>query len=369
MGLFTKTPKIETRNQSNYSDILVDLIVAQSQGINAKATSTAAVEIASGIIARAFASADVNGPPAVVAALSPAVLHGIGRQLVRRGETVLHIRPQPDMTLELLAASDWDVQGDPSPTSWRYRINLAGPSDWTTTVRVPGRDVIHSMWSCDPSRPWRGVSPIESASLAGTLSAEVSALLVDEAKAPRGQLLPQPSGDSAQLEALAADLTGAKGSTLLVESQQQDWQRGGTGPANDWQPVRFGMRTPAEIVALAAQALEEVLAACGIAPALLGNSDGTSKRESYRQLLHNTIAPQGRMLAAELSAKFDTTITLDWAELRAGDITGKSRAFQSMVGSGMDLTQAAALSGLLVEGQPVEPAETPASTTNQTTTV
>ena len=53
------------------------------------------------------------------------------------------------------------------------------------------------------------------------------------------------------------------------------------------------------------------------------------------------------MVAAELSAKLDTDITLDFAELQAADIAGRARAFSSMVQSGMALDRAAALSGLL----------------------
>jgi len=45
----------------------------------------------------------------------------------------------------------------------------------------------------------------------------------------------------------------------------------------------------------------------------------------------------------------DPAITLDWEELRASDIQGSARAFQSMVGGGMPIERAAALSGLLVE--------------------
>ena len=60
------------------------------------------------------------------------------------------------------------------------------------------------------------------------------------------------------------------------------------------------------------------------------------------------IAPLGRIVAHELSMKLESPITLDWQELRAGDISGRARAFQSMVGAGMDPSKAAALSGLMV---------------------
>lgn len=55
-------------------------------------------------------------------------------------------------------------------------------------------------------------------------------------------------------------------------------------------------------------------------------------------------------MVTELLAKLeDETIDLGWEELRAGDIAGRARAFQSTVGGGMDLGTAAALSWLAIE--------------------
>ena len=61
-----------------------------------------------------------------------------------------------------------------------------------------------------------------------------------------------------------------------------------------------------------------------------------------------TVAPMGRIVATELSKKLDADIRLGWDELRASDIAGRARAFQSMVGAGMDVEKAAALSGLMI---------------------
>ena len=62
-----------------------------------------------------------------------------------------------------------------------------------------------------------------------------------------------------------------------------------------------------------------------------------------------TVAPLGRIIETELRAKLDDPeIALDWSELRAADIASRDRAFQSMVGGGMELDRAAALSGLLI---------------------
>ena len=70
---------------------------------------------------------------------------------------------------------------------------------------------------------------------------------------------------------------------------------------------------------------------------------------AYRQALHGVIAPIGRLASTELSVKLNGPVRLDWVELRAGDISGRARAFQSLVGGGMEISKAAGLAGLLIE--------------------
>ena len=114
-------------------------------------------------------------------------------------------------------------------------------------------------------------------------------------------------------------------------------------------PERLGPEPTAAEVELFRLSREDVFGVCGCPPALLMDAQGTALREAYRQFLFSSVAPLGRMVSAELSAKLDTTVRLDWTELRASDIAGKARAFGTMVTGGMDLDRAAALSGLLVE--------------------
>ena len=59
--------------------------------------------------------------------------------------------------------------------------------------------------------------------------------------------------------------------------------------------------------------------------------------------------PWGRLVEAELQDKLEDTVTLSWQELRASDLSGRARAFQSMVGGGMAVDQAVAVAGLMVE--------------------
>ena len=113
--------------------------------------------------------------------------------------------------------------------------------------------------------------------------------------------------------------------------------------------VRLGANPPASLVELMARATQEVYAACGLNPSIFESGTGTQARESYRQALFGTIAPLGRIVETELRAKLDDpVIAIGWEELRASDISGRARAFQSMVGGGMPLDRAAALSGLMM---------------------
>ena len=57
-----------------------------------------------------------------------------------------------------------------------------------------------------------------------------------------------------------------------------------------------------------------------------------------RRFLHSTISPAARVVADELAVKLDTPgLAFDFKELFASDLSGRARAFQSMVGGGMKL--------------------------------
>ena len=62
--------------------------------------------------------------------------------------------------------------------------------------------------------------------------------------------------------------------------------------------------------------------------------------------LFGVLSPLGRLVEAELQDKLEDTVTLSWQELRASDLSGRARAFQSMVGGGMEVERAAGLAGL-----------------------
>ena len=291
----------------------------------------------------------------VTAALTPAVVGHIGRSLMKHGDLVMAIETN-EAGLRFGAVESYDVLGDHDPASWRYRISLPGPSSMVTRSDVPGEDVCHFRYSYDSARPWAGLGPLQVASLAGRLSANVASALADEAGTQRGFLLPIPrkDGDDQTLTALKGDLKSLAGGLNLVESMTEQWSaQSGAGSrsadSKQWEPRRVGADPPAGLIALAEQAAGEVFKASGISPALFAGADGTAAREAWRQALFGVIAPLGRLVAAELSEKFGEEVTLDWQELRASDLAGRARAFQSMVTGGMDVTKAAGLAGLMTE--------------------
>lgn len=342
--------RIEDLEARSYTDAITAALLSTAAGdTTVKATATGALEACAGFWGRALAAAEVDASDRARMVLSPACLNLLGRTLIAHGEMLLLIRVRMG-ELRLYPAQSWDVYGDPDPRTWRYRVTLGGASTIETYEDVPAASVVHVQYSFDPREPWRGQSPLTVARLAGRLSAETMAALGDEASGPRGSFMPVPvDGQDPTIATMKADARNAKGAMLFAELG--DWDNAGGRRAAGWMQQRFGADPPVGLVELAKRASMEVYAACGLSMALFDESDGTSKREAYRQALHGSIAPVGRIVADELSRKLDEEISLDWTELRAADIAGRARAFQSLVGGGMDIAAAAAASGILTPAE------------------
>ena len=116
---------------------------------------------------------------------------------------------------------------------------------------VPANGMVHIRLQADPEQPWRGVSPLASAALAGRLSAETVMALADEASGPRGFLLPTPvDGGDPTVAALKADIRALRGKVALVESTSSGWAADGSQqrPKGDWgaKTTRCGTRCAAD---------------------------------------------------------------------------------------------------------------------------
>ena len=352
------TPENRSQAVSGYHDLLLEAALRAAFGSSgAKASATAAAEAAAGQLGRAFASASVQPDNVVTAALSPDKLMMTGRALIRRGEICFLIRSTATGWI-LVPAETIQVFGGDDPKTWQYVLSLAGPSN-SRTVKVPGSRVIHWRWGTDPAQPWRGVSPLAAAGETSRLLAESTSHLADESSGPRGSLIPlgiDPGDDddegTSPVLKLQKMIGALRGSAALVESTRNMGDGLPMGsPTGDWKPSRIGANPPEALVDLSDKASLAVLAACGIPPELMsGSAQGTAAREAFRRFLHATVTPLLDSMAREAAHKLNAPgLVFDTTGLHAADVQGRARAFQSLVGGGMDIAKAAALSGLLID--------------------
>ena len=324
------------------------ILSTASGGGAASPYATAALESAAGLIGRSFSAAEVHtGSTAIRDVLSPELLGLVGRSLIRHGEVVFYIDVDDAGVLNLLPACKVEIKGAAAEASWRYSLNVNGPSKSRKMKGVEASGVCHFRYAVDASKPWIGVGPLQVAWAAGRLSAELEAALADEVSSPVGHLLPIPStdGQDKTVELLRSDIKKAKGATLIVEAG--DWGSPGGVPGAGWEPRRLGAEPPAALVNLQASTTSQVLAACGVSPALMASgASAGGMRESWRQLRYATLSPLGKMVEAELTRKLETEITLGWDALAASDVTGRARAYASLVAASMPAAEARRLTGL-----------------------
>ena len=336
--------KPETR-AVDYTDTLVALLIQQATGntLAADSQATAAFESVVGTVGRGFAACEVSADsPTVQAALTPDFMELAGRSLIRGGELVCYIDTSGGV-VNLLPAQSHNVYGGPMPSGWRYDVSLSGPSLTQSYYDIPAQSVVHLKYASHKTTPWRGQSPIEVASLSGKLSAETIKALGDEAGGPVGRILGLPTdGDDPGIAQFKRDLAAARGGIATVENG--DWGKI-DGSYASMKTERFGAEPSRPLVDLAKQASSEIFSACGINPALFVSGDSASLREAWRLALFGCLWPLGRKVAAELSLKLGM-VELSWSELRASDLQGRARGFQSLVGGGLSVQAAAMEAGL-----------------------
>ena len=344
--------RLEKRESGgDFSDAVVRLLESQAAGTAADASSTAAVEAASGALSRAFAAAEVVGEDWAQDAVSPTVLAQIGRDLIRNGDSMHVIRMGHGGTVQLIPASSWHWEGSHDPDSWTVRATAYGPST-STTWNLPASAVVFVRWGGTPGQPYVGIGPLSWAHTTARLQSEAERSLADEAGGPLAQLLaiPQDGGDDGDgdpLKLLKADIAGARGKALLLETSAAGWGEGRTAaPQRDWQAARLGPAPPVTMATIRKDAFESVLAACGTPPSLFIDSDGTSQREGLRRWHLGTVLPLAKLIEHELKAKLETEVRLKF-DAYPIDLAGRAQAFQKLVAGGVAVNEALATSGLL----------------------
>ncbi len=336
---------------SSFTDAAVALLVQAAGGTAAgDPNATGALEACAGLWGRAFAAATIDPE---IPSLSPSIMATTARALIRRGEIIFAISVV-DGQMVLDPVGDFDVRGNADPSDWSYRCVRHGPSRTTTTL-LPASSVLHFKYATEPSRPWKGVSPLGWAHRLGDLVGNAETRLSQEAGGTVGRVLPMPGdggdgGDADPLRMLKADLSKASGRLHFVETVAAGLGEGRVAaPTSDWVQKRIGPIPDAEFCKLREMAGQAVAAACGVPLALLfGGSDGTLAREGFRQFLHASVRPLARTMADEVAVKLGRRPAFDFSALYASDLAGRAQAFQRLAAGGMAVDQALSISGLMM---------------------
>ena len=335
----------------DFSDAVVRLIEAQAAGTAADASSTAAVEAASGALSRAFASAEVQGEGWARDAVTPEFLKQVGRDLVRSGDSMHVIDVNGMGKVSLLPCSSWHFEGNAHPDSWTMRATYYGPST-STTRHLPYSGTVFVRWGGTPGQPYVGIGPLSWASTTARLGAETERSMADEAGGPIANLLavPQDGGDNSEddpLKELKADIRSARGKALLVETTAAGYGEGRmAAPQRDWIASRLGPNFPQSMATVQSQSFIAVLAATGTPPSLFTDADGTSQREAVRRWHLNTVLPLARLLEHELTMKLETEVKLRFDNYPL-DLVSRATAIDKFVRAGISPEDARKIAGLM----------------------
>ena len=187
-----------------------------------------------------------------------------------------------------------------------------------------------------------------SLSTTASLAARIEISLSNEQRSGTGSIVSVPDAAKADSDGVTLALANARGAILLGDSAaSQDAGTGRGASGREWQPTRFGPNPPDGQIELRSAATASILAAAGVSPALVAsNTPAASMRESFRQFLFATIAPVGRIVAQEAQRVMGGSGSLDWSALSASDVTGRARAFGSLVKAGMAVDEARRVAGL-----------------------
>ena len=209
----------ETRETDSYTRSIIEAALSSAQGSNrAVADRTAAVEFAVGLLERCFAVALME-PESLGLVLTAARRSEMARRLILTGNYVANITMDSMGNVGLQPASFFDLRGGPDEESWRYWMDLPGPTRSIQRFK-PSEGVIHIRLGSDPVQPWLGVSPLVNAGLSSALLARMELRTGQEANAQSGYLLPVPDGTGeTSIAGLKQDLRNLNGQIALVESQ------------------------------------------------------------------------------------------------------------------------------------------------------
>ena len=217
----------------------------------------------------------------------------------------------------------------------------------TRTVRAS--EVLHFKWACEPAMPWKGIGPLQAGSDTSKMLGRIESSAGDESNIPSGFILPVHATPQQGSE-IERTIEKSRAKLKVIANNIAGWasaggtSRPGGGSGN---PVWIGPTFTPGMIDLRKDTALSVFAACGIPSELASQGEGMSACEAWRRFLHGTLQPIADQIAVEASMKLGTEISISFDKLLASDLSGRARAFQSMVGGGMTTDKAAGLAGLL----------------------
>ena len=340
------TWRLPGRRTTNYTNIVLTAIERAISG--GEPGEVGAVEGCAGQWARGFSSAVVTPPgdPAA-AAITPSMLHAIGRGLLLDGESVWYINSRNGRVFYTPAAQ-FNIAGEYDPQSWTYRLNLAGPSK-PTPMSASQTDVLHFRINSPTERPWEGYSPLAIGERA--VAEALNSYLGSELRKLNRQIL-LLDGFAGSPEAFQEKLFEQR------QTEERTENRGELTPpssfkATDGKVVQLGPSLDAAEVSLGSRLDNAICAACAVAPGLLfggSTTGGTAMREDLRRLYATGIVPNVQIVEHEFRAKVNADISLDAGKpVREADAASRSRAFQAYTGGGMTIEDAARNAGVTLD--------------------
>ena len=335
----------EARAAGDYTDATLSAFFGAATG-QVLAAATAGVQAAAGIVGRALASATIDGDGGAV---DPHLMEGIGTDLVRAGRFLGRLTVGADGRARILRAGAVAsvVYGDADPESWRYALQMPGPSS-ARTVWAEASEVVNVRINSDSYRPWEGIAPLSRAAASGELYAKLSESLRDEASVAVVRLIPQPQGSTLLFDNMRAALTGhLPGRVAFPETTAAGGGAGrSSAPLRDWAATRLGYEADTPAGTLYAHLFSECAECCGVPAALVNPaSAGPAAREAWRRLTVGTLEPYARLIEAELSRVLETGVVLKLRRLGGVDAAGRARALHVLTTAGFDKDEAADLLG------------------------
>ncbi len=344
----------------DYTSQIVQFVENNALSTAANAGSSAAVECAAGALARAFGSAKIDGPTWVKETVTRRVLSQVGRDLVRRGESLHKIILTHDGKVKLIPAADWWWHGGSAdPDTWHVRATSYGPSSSQTSY-LPNASVVFATWGSHAGSTYRGRAPTTWASGSARLQAESEKALADESAGPIGNLIPVPASAAAAgedtdgdperdpLALLRADIAKSRGKAFLLETTADGMGDGrASSPGRDWVAARLGPAPTQAQVDLAQQSFERMLSACGVPPSLFSNADSQGQREALRRWHLGTVLPLAAMLQDELTEKLAAPVKLTFDRYPMDQVS-RSQVFAKVAtAEGISVQQALQIAGLI----------------------